>query len=163
MNNFSLYLNKIPVVYHVGYMDINYKVKNSYEGSGLSVSTKPESWKIILKIADRPVHKIEVNQPFLDLRKIKKNDLFLNEVLDYCFKQNLILHDSKSKTGYSGTSLMCSLFFQDFIYQCNLIDFCFIYFFIKKHSVYNFFWNYPDKPLKLKAPVGVIYQYGCFD
>jgi len=163
MNDFSLYLKKISTVYHVGNMILKEKNKNSYEGSGLSVSNKPESWIKICKLADKPIHEIKVTEPFLFLRQIKKDKLILNSVLDYCLKEKLIYQNYNSKTGFSGTSLMSNLFFQDSIQQCNLIDFCFIYFFIKKYNIYNFFWNYPNKPLQFKAPVGVMYQQGCFD
>lgn len=163
MNNLTQYLKKIPIVYHIGHMDKNLKVKNSYEGSGLSVSTKPESWKIILRIADRPIHTIQVNEPFLDLRKIKKNQYFFQQVISYSLQCNLITLNTKEKTGFSGTTLMETLFFQDYIRQSDIIDFCFIYFFIQELKIYNFFWNYPNKPLKLQAPVGVLYEKGCFD
>lgn len=159
----SAYLKNIPIVYHIGYMDKKDKNKNSYEGSGLSVTTKPESWIIICKLANKPIHKIYVSDSFLDLRKIKKNESIILEAINYCLNTKIIIVDPNTKTGFSGTDLMCSLFFQDHIKQITLIDFCLIYFFVKKYNVYNFFWNYMNKPIKLIAPVGVIYKVGCFN
>ncbi|WCK57266.1 hypothetical protein PP175_29180 (plasmid) [Aneurinibacillus sp. Ricciae_BoGa-3] len=95
MNNFPIvHINK---VYHIGRIDNSRKRKNSYEGSGLSISNHPNAW---LKISDRDLES--------SLYEFVKNDA---SFLDF-HELNAVLVDEMTKWGLEMGYILCATLYR---------------------------------------------------
>jgi len=77
-------------LYHVGTLDASKKSDNSYEGSGLSVSTHPDAWRKIArgKVGGDTYMAIKPNNIFINAHKITK--LVEREIAQWAIENGLL-------------------------------------------------------------------------
>lgn len=81
----------IDTVFHIGNFDLTKKRDYSHEGSGLSVSLDPETWRSLARLGNAPIWKLSnPTGTFVEYHAAKSDKTFTQQVYDWALAQGYV-------------------------------------------------------------------------